>query len=129
MKKIFALIIAIALVFCVMSISASAEDVSENSIVVTYGQTDFIFENGISSEMQSRFIADYYNLDDDGAETYGLTCTLFGHDLESSTAVTITHKVSATAPRCLKEYFTVEACSRCDYSNSTLISSVYISCC
>lgn len=117
-----------ALVFCVMSISASAEETSEN-IIVNDGQTVFVFENGLSSEMQNRFIADYYNLDDDGAETYGLTCTLFGHDLGTSNVSTVTHKVRATDPRCLKEYFTFEACSRCDYSNSTLISSVYISCC
>lgn len=128
MKKIFSLIMTIALVFCVMSISASAEETSEN-IIINDGQTVFIFENGLSSEMQSRFIADYYNLNDDGAETYGLTCTLFGHKLESTTVSTVTHKVRATAPRCLEEYFDFEACSRCDYSNSTLISSVYISCC
>ena len=128
MKKIFALIMTIALVFGVISISASAEETSEN-IIINDGQTVFIFENGLSSEMQNRFIADYYNLDDDGAETYGLTCTLLGHKLESTTAITITHKVRTTAPRCLEEYFDFEACSRCDYSNSTLISSVYISCC
>lgn len=117
-----------ALVFCVMSISASAEETSEN-IIVNDGQTVFIFENGVSSEMQSRFIADYYNLDNDGAETYGLTCTLLGHKLESSTAITITHKVRTTAPRCLREYYDLEACSRCDYSNSTFLYSEYISCC
>lgn len=128
MKKLFAFIMTIALVFGVMSISASAEDASEN-IIVNDGQTVFIFENGVSSEMQSRFIADYYNLDDNGAETYGLTCTLFGHKLESTTAITITHKVSATAPRCLREYYDFEACSRCDYSNSTFLYSEYISCC
>lgn len=117
-----------ALVFCVMSISASADDASEN-ITVNDGQTVFIFENGVSSEIQSRFIADYYNLDDNGAETYGLICTLLGHKLESTNTITITHKVRATSPRCLKEYFTFEACSRCDYTNTTLIHSEYISCC
>lgn len=128
MKKIFAFIMSVALVFCVMSISASANDASEN-ITVDNGQTVFIFENSVSSEIQSRFIADYYNLDADGAETYGLTCTLLGHKLESSNVSTVTHKVRATSPRCLKEYFTFEACSRCDYSNSTLLHSEYISCC
>lgn len=128
MKKLFALIMTIALVFGVISISASAEETSEN-IIINDGQTVFIFENGLSSEMQNRFIADYYNLDDDGAETYGLTCTLLGHKLESTTAITITHKVRTSAPRCLREYYTHEACSRCDYSNSTLFHSEYISCC
>lgn len=128
MKKTLALIMSVALLLGVMSISASADDASEN-ITVNDGQTVFIFENGVSSEMQSRFIADYYNLDDDSAETYGLTCTLFGHDLGTSNVSTVTHKVRATSPRCLKEYFTFEACSRCDYSNSTLLHSEYISCC
>lgn len=128
MKKIFAFIISAVLVFGIMSISVSAEDTSEN-IIVNDGQTVFVFENGVSSEMQSRFIADYYNLNDDNAETYGLTCTLLGHKLESSNVSTVTHKVRSTDPRCLKEYYEFEACSRCDYSNSTLLNSIYISCC
>ena len=48
MKKIFALIMTIALVFGVMSISASAEDASENTII-NDGQTVFIFENAFST--------------------------------------------------------------------------------
>ena len=44
MKKILAFIMSILLAFSVLSISVSAEEASEN-IVVTYGETNFIFAN------------------------------------------------------------------------------------
>ena len=128
MKKILALIMSILLAFSVLSISVSAEDASEN-IVVTYGETNFIFANDTPVEIQERFIAHYFGEEDDGAEAYGLTCTLFGHKLETTTVATVTHKVRTTAPRCLKEYHQVETCTRCDYTYSTVIDSEYISCC
>lgn len=128
MKKILALIMSILLAFSALSISVSAEEASEN-IVVTYGETNFIFANDTPVEIQERFIAYYFGEEDDGAEAYGLTCTLFGHKLETTTVTTVTHKVRTTAPRCLKELHQVETCSRCDYTNDTVINSVYISCC
>ncbi|MBQ8015862.1 MAG: hypothetical protein IJ264_06740, partial [Clostridia bacterium] len=71
----------------------------------------------------------YFNPENDGVTSYGLTCTLFGHKLESSVITTITHKAKATDPRCLEETYDTEACTRCDYANATLICSEYISCC
>lgn len=128
MKKILAFIMSMLLAFSALSISVSAEEASEN-IVVTGGQTDFIFTSDTSVEIQNRFIAHYHNAEDDGSAAYGLTCTLFGHNLETTTVATITHNVRASDPKCLKEYHQVETCSRCDYTNSTVISSQYISCC
>lgn len=129
MKKIIAFIMAIVSVFSIMTISAFANDTAEETVIVTIEETDFIFSSNTTDEFRSKFIADYITPIDDGVETYGLTCTLFGHELESSLVTTVTHKKSATAPRCLQEKFNVETCSRCDYSNKTLISSFYISCC
>ncbi len=128
MKKILALIMSILLTFSVLSISVSAEEVSED-IVVTYGQTDFIFAKETPVEIQERFIAHYFGEEDDGAAAYGLTCTLFGHKLETTTTTTITHKARTTDPRCLQKVFLVETCTRCDYTNSTQTGSQYISCC
>ena len=129
MKRIIAFIMAVVSVFSVMSFSAFANDTAEETVAVTEGDTVFIFDSETSEEFRSKFIADFLNPVDDGTETYGLTCTLFGHKLESSVVKVVTHKKSATAPRCLEETFNVEACSRCDYTNKTLISSFYISCC
>lgn len=128
MKKIIALIMVVISLFSAMSISAYAEEATENTVTVTVNKTDFIFAENTSEEFRSKAIAHYFN-HDDSAETYGLTCTLLGHKLESSVVTTITHKVSATDPRCLRETYDTEACTRCDYANAVLIGSVYISCC
>ncbi len=129
MKKIIALILVVVSIFSVMSISVHAENANENSVTVTVNETDFIFDANTSEEFRSKAIFNYFNHDDDGATTYGLTCTLFGHKLESSVIKTITHKAKATDPRCLQEMYDTEACTRCDYANAVLISSAYISCC
>lgn len=128
MKKLIALILVVVSLFSVMSISAYAEGTEENTISVSVNDTVFIFDAKTSEEFRSKAIAHYFN-HDDGAETYGLTCTLFGHKLESSYITTITHKAKATDPRCLQETYDTEACTRCDYANAVLIGSAYISCC
>lgn len=129
MKRAIALILVIVSLFSVMSISVYADDANENTVTVTVNETEFIFDANTSKEIRNRFIEDYINPVDDGAAAYGLTCTLFGHDLESTVVIAITHKAKANAPRCLEETFKMEACTRCDYTTRTLISSAYISCC
>lgn len=130
MKKFLSLILAIASVFSLATFSASAEEAAENTVVITSGDTDYIFEAGVSEDHIHSFINSFESENDgEEAATYGLMCTLFGHKLETSTAYTITHKASATDPRCLKRIYSVDTCSRCDYSTKTLIASTYISCC
>ena len=128
MKKIIALILVVVSIFSVMSISAYAEDTNENTVTVTVNETVFIFDADTAEDFHNKFIAHYFN-HDDGTATYGLTCTLFGHKIESSVVTTITHKAKATDPRCLERTYNAETCSRCDYTNSTLLDSSYISCC
>lgn len=122
MKKIFAIILSVSFIFGAMTVTANATDSFETPKI------EFIFDEGTSAEIQERIIADFTG-EDDGAATYGLTCTLFGHKLETGTVSTVTHNVRSTSPRCLKETFNYEICSRCDYSNYTLIGSTYIICC
>lgn len=129
MKKIIAIIMVVVSLFSVMSISVYAEDANKNTITVTVNETVFIFDTNTSEEFRSKAIARYFNHNGEGTSTYGLTCTLFGHKLESSVVTTITHKARATAPRCLQETYEMEVCSRCDYTNPILIGSTYISCC
>lgn len=129
MKKIIALIMVAVSLFSVMSISVYAEDANENTVTVTVNETVFMFDADTTEEYRNKFITHYFNHGDGGAATYGLTCTLFGHKIESSVVVTITHKAKETDPRCLRKTYNAETCSRCDYTNSTLLSSSYISCC
>lgn len=129
MKKIIALIMVIVSLFSVMSISVYAEDSNENTVTVTVNDVEFVFEANTTEDFRNKAIAHYFNHGDDGAVAFGLTCTLFGHKIESSVVTTITHKAKATDPRCLQERYNTETCSRCDYTNATLLSSIYISCC
>ncbi len=126
MKKTIALIMVVVSLFSVMSISVYAESTEENTVIVN--EVEFVFDAHTSEEFRNRAVAHFFNYDD-GAETYGLTCTLFGHKLESSYITATTHKVNSTDPRCLRETYYTEVCSRCDYTNSTLVDSSYISCC
>lgn len=128
MKKIISLVLVFVSIFSLTSITVYADGTEENTISVSVDDTVFIFDANTSEEFRSKAIAHYFN-HDDNAESYGLTCTLFGHKLESSVITTVTHKVSSTAPRCLRETYDTEACTRCDYANATLISATYIYCC
>lgn len=129
MKKIIALILAVVSLFSAMTISVYAEGTDENTVTITVNDVEFVFDASTTEDFRNKAIAHYFNHGDAGAAAYGLTCTLFGHKIESSVITTVTHKVSSTSPRCLRETYNVETCSRCDYTNSTLLSSTYIVCC
>lgn len=125
-KRLLAIIMVIAILMCLFAIPVSAEESTEE----TYIEIFFEDEN-VSEELKAKAIAFYTNpTPEDDNTTYGLTCTLLGHKIETTTTYSITHKARTTAPRCLKRLYEYEACTRCDdYEKSTLISSTYIYCC
>lgn len=129
MKRIISLIMAIVSLFYVMSVSVGAEGLDEGTVTVTVNETEFIFDAETTEDFREKFIAHYFNSEDDGVTVYGLTCTLFGHKIETTTVAAVTHKAKATSPRCLREIYDVDNCTRCDYTKSTLIASSYIVCC
>lgn len=125
-KKILALALTVAMLFCtfIMPTNAAETAVDEN--------IEIIIENeNISEETKAKIIAFYANEEEhtEDSATYGLTCTLLGHNLETSVVYKITHKARTTSPRCLKKTYDYGACTRCDYEESILLSSVYIVCC
>ena len=125
-NKLLSLILALATLLCAIILPANAAEAD------TYEHIEIIIENeNISEETREKIIAFYTNgtEEKEGIATYGVTCTLFGHKLESSAVTTITHKVRSTSPRCLEKTYDYESCTRCDYENSTLLTSFYISCC
>ena len=127
-KRLVAMLIAIAIAMCLFVMPSSAAGEAEQ----THTNIEIIFEDEtLSEEFKARATAHFLNgaPEDDGTATYGLTCTLFGHKLETGTTTTITHKARATAPRCLEQIYNYSACTRCDYEASTLKSSTYIHCC
>lgn len=129
MKRIIALIMALVSLFCVTSVSAGAQGVEDGTVTVTVNETVFIFDADTTEEFRDKFIEDYFNSEDDGTTSYGLTCTLFGHKIETTSVTAVTHKVLSTSPRCRREIYDVDNCTRCDYTKSTLKTSSYIVCC
>lgn len=125
-KNVFALVLVLATLLCAVIIPANAKETEAHEHIEIY-----IENPNISKETEAKIIAFYSNggEEKEGVATYGLTCTLFGHKLESSAVTTITHKVRSSSPRCLKKIYNYESCTRCDYENSTLASQVYITCC
>lgn len=127
MKKIIAIILAmiLALSFC---LNVNAADV-ENTY--HYGDVEFIFaeDSPLSEEMKQK-IVDYIINGDDGASTYNLLCTLFGHKETIECVTTISHKVRDTHPRCLRQTWEVTGCTRCEEAlGMVLLSESYITCC
>lgn len=124
-KRFISLILSLVLLMGAFAIPTSASHVHETDEIVVVIEND-----ELSDEMKEKIIA-YYTDDnhDDDTATYGLTCTLLGHDLETTKTHTITHKARTTAPRCLKKVYNHKACTRCDYQEATLLSSEYIYCC
>ena len=127
-KRFLSLVLTLAVLTGLFVIPTSAVESEE----VTTAEIEIFIENeDISEETRAKIIAYYSdpNHEDDGIATCGLTCTLFGHKLESTTVRSVTHKARATAPRCLQQTYDYVACTRCDYEKSTLLSSSYIFCC
>ena len=127
MKKITIVLMTIVLWLC------STLNVSANSTVGNTYQIDditviFDLESQFSNEQQE-VIANLLVHPEYGVAQANLLCTLFGHKNTAETVITITHKVSATDPRCLQENFTVTSCSRCNTSTVERNSYGYIFCC
>lgn len=131
MKKIISLLVALLTIMTVMTVvaSATAENAEYNYVVQdTEYKVEFTDSNA-STEKQEMIAQKLVGLYDGGAQTYGLGCVLFGHDMKTTSASVVTHKVRTAQPRCLKETYAVEYCEDCDYMEETLIGSAYIHCC
>ena len=125
-KKILSLILAISMLACVFGMPANAAETKSDEHI------EIIIENeDISDETREKIIAFYTNGGEakEGIATYGITCTLLGHKLETTGVYKITHKVRTSSPRCLKKTYDYSTCTRCDYEESILAKSEYIVCC
>lgn len=126
MKRVFSLLLVVSMLFSlsVMGFSADSEEIVRDVDGVT-----FVFEAGTSEEVQERLIDIHFNGDNPEPKTRGLTCTLFGHNITTSSYTGVTHLKYSSDPRCEAHVYSVELCSRCDYSKATLVRSYRISCC
>ena len=129
MKKltIFLLTIILTMSLCV---NVSAQEINGN--IYKYGNISVIFDSDSTLSVEhQQHIADILINGDDNISTYNLMCTLFGHKFDQTEGVTtITHEVSPTEPRCFKEYFIVNICSRCQEDGQIeSLGGEYIICC
>ena len=123
-KSLFAILLALTLLACTCVLPTSAKEDKNVEII--------ILDENVSDETKAKiekYFANGEPATDDGAATYGLTCTLFGHKLQNSIVDVVTHKVRSTAPRCVRKTYDYDACTRCDYETSDLIDTEYIFCC
>ena len=126
-KSLFAILLALTLLICTFVVPTNAKESAENN-----RQIEIIINDDVSVETEAkikRYFANGTPTTENGVSNYGLTCTLFGHKIEATSVSTITHKVRSTSPKCLKNTYAYEACTRCDYETSTLTRSEYIVCC
>ena len=127
MKRIFAILLVLTLLTCTCALPVSAKNTTKEE-----SEIEIVINDEVSEETKAkieRYFANGEPAEDDGATTYGLTCTLLGHKIECTSVYTIEHKVRATSPRCLKKTYGYEECTRCDYEKATLVCSEYIGCC
>lgn len=125
-KSLFAILLALSLLICTFVIPTSAKETTINNDI------EIIIIDEVSDETKEkieRYFATGEPATNNVTTTYGITCTLFGHKLENTSVSATTHKVRATAPRCVKKTYAYSACTRCDYETSTLADTEYIYCC
>jgi energy-converting hydrogenase A subunit M len=132
--KTFKLIVLFAL-STILSLSVFADEFNPLIYQYTNPEVTIVFSSAldISEERQQEIaeeIAGISSLTNPGiASPDNIICTIFGHNLSTSTVTAIHHKVKQYTPRCLMKLYEVTACSRCDYTQAELIDSFYITCC
>lgn len=131
MKKAISTLIASCIIIMSLCVIATAEGTDNNTYTFETDDAHYTVEfndNNLTEQQQMR-IAERLVGTDDMVQTYGLGCTLFGHDYKYTSANVITHKYRSTDPRCKKDIYDVKYCEDCDYTEQTLSSTVYIVCC
>ncbi len=127
MKRLTILIMVIIFIICA-TVSVSADEPVGNTYQIENVTVIFDADSQFSAEQQEN-IAQLLANPEYAISQVNLICNIFGHKNTSETVITITHKASATEPRCLQENFTVTTCSRCNESTVERNSLFYIFCC
>ncbi len=130
MKRIVSILICALILMTTLCVVASAE--SNNTYTFETGDEHIVvtFESDNLTEEQQRRVAEGLVFGKDNtAATYGLGCTLFGHDYVYETSYVVTHKVRTTHPRCRQQTYEVTYCEDCDFHEETLVDTRYVDCC
>jgi hypothetical protein len=141
MKRIIGLVLIISTLLVCSSSFIYADDLTDlHSMVFYYPGKEIIVENSDGLDYETmQFIADsiaYAGFPQlvnpsHAALPANILCTLFGHNLTTSTVIEVTHNVYTTSPKCVQKTYDVTTCTRssCDYFEKVLVSSKRISSC
>ncbi len=130
MKKVISLLICALILMTTICVVASAE--SGNTYTFETEDAHYTVEfnnNNLTEEQQIRVAEGLVFGNDNSAQTYGLGCTLFGHDYVYDTAYVTYHKALPYEPRCKVLTYDVTYCDDCDYYEESLKGTSYIYCC
>lgn len=129
MKRSIIILMVIAITITIFNpLSISADEMPGNYYQIDNVTVVFDDDSQLSNE-QKETIAQLLVNPEYGVSQVNLICNIFGHKNTQEGVSTITHKVSGTDPRCLREFFTITTCSRCNESTVERNAAVYISCC
>lgn len=132
MKKVISVLVCFLIVMSAMCTIASASSATANKYTYIIDDTNYTVEfedNNLTSKEQEIVAKKLLGMESGDVQTYGLGCTLFGHDYKYTTASVIQHKVRTSAPRCKLSLYDVTYCEDCDYTKETLTSTSYQNCC
>jgi hypothetical protein len=121
--------------FILLTATASVASASNETSVYEYeiNNVEYTVEfedKSVSPEKMEMIAETLLGLRDDSSQTYGLGCTLFGHDWLTKTVFVTEHKVYTTTPRCLRHTYNITYCEDCDkVKEEKLVSSAYVDCC
>lgn len=131
MKRILSIIMCFVLLMAAASVVSASGETGVYEYEINNVEYTVEFEdNDISPDKMQVIAETLVGLRDGSVQTYGLMCTLFGHDLVTKAVYVTEHKVRASIPRCLRHTYHVTYCEDCDYTKEqVLISSAYVDCC
>ncbi len=128
MKKISKIV---ALLMVVILVAVPSIHASNATYIYQSNNIEITISHPGLSEDKLLYIAHLLESEDfsENTQTYGLTCTLFGHKLVTTANQVITHMVYDTYPHCERKYYNTIICERCDYAETELISTDKVGCC
>lgn len=132
MKKLISTFMSLFIIMTVLCASVNAESTVNNTYTFETEEAHYTVEfsdNNLTEEQQRTIAEKLIAGEDNSIQTYGLGCTLFGHDYKYTTASVTEHKVRTSAPRCKRLTYDVKYCEDCDFTEQTLLTTAYIYCC
>lgn len=131
MKRIISALLCIALLMTAgFAVSAVDDNEAYNYEINGEEYTVTFVNDSLSADTKQIIAESLVGLRDGSVQTYGLGCTLFGHDYITERVTVIHHRVRTIVPRCDELIYDVTICEDCDYiKEQRLVGTYNIYCC